>query len=185
MRIIAGSAGGVRIEAPEGLDTRPTLDKIKESLFNILAFQLEGRQVLDLFAGSGALGLEAVSRGASHATLCDMNRHPIEVIGRNVKKLRFEDFVTVERGDWQLCLTKLQAKGAQFDLVFLDPPYRMTNTGEMMGRLKELNLLCDGALIVTEHGAKTPPVLPEGFTQTDVRDYRETAITFATFSQGG
>lgn len=185
MRIIAGSAGGVRIEAPSGMDTRPTLDKIKESLFNILAFRLSDTKVLDLFAGSGALGLEAISRGARSAVLCDHGREPIQVMTRNVQKLHFTDKVTVERGDWHSCLVRLSQRGERFDLIFLDPPYRMTNTGEMVSQLKALNLIEPEALIVIEHDAKTPPDVPEGFTVKDRRDYRETAITFLNDLQGG
>lgn len=180
MRIIAGSAGGARIDAPKGTDTRPTLDKVRESLFNILAFRIADKRVLDLFAGSGAMGLEAVSRGAKSAVLCDIGREPIRVIQRNVEKLRFEASVTVERGDWRDCLIRLSGRGERFDIAFLDPPYSMTDTGAIAKRLKELSLLNEGALIVIEHDKDFPPDIPKDFTMTDQRRYRETSVTFLT-----
>lgn len=184
MRIIAGSARGSLIFAPKGTDTRPTQDRVREALFNILQGQVEGARVLDLFAGSGALGLEAVSRGAAHATLCDYAQEPITTIWRNVHKLGFDAQITVIRADWRKAAQRLQRDGAGFSLVFLDPPYRMTETGEMCAALAQAGLLEPDCLVVIEHEKQQTPSLPEGFRQTDARIYRDTAIHFFRYGGG-
>ena len=107
MRIIAGSARGTPLLAPKGMDTRPTQDKVKESLFNMLQGQLEDGAALDLFAGSGALGLEAVSRGASRAVLVDQSREASQCIRRNIEKLRFQDRAELLTCDWKQAVSKL------------------------------------------------------------------------------
>ena len=112
MRIIAGSARGTPLLAPKGMDTRPTQDKVKESLFNMLQGQLEDGAALDLFAGSGALGLEAVSRGASRAVLVDQSREAAQCIRRNIEKLRFQDRAELLTCDWKQAVSKLAREGA-------------------------------------------------------------------------
>jgi len=98
MRIISGSARGRRLREPGGMDTRPTTDKVKESLFNIIQFELEGRRVLDLFAGTGQLGLEALSRGAEHCTFVDQRREAAALVRENIRLCRFEDWARVVQG---------------------------------------------------------------------------------------
>ena len=132
MRIIAGSCKGRPILAPKGMDTRPTLDRVKESLFGIIQFQLYGKTVLDLFAGSGNLGLEALSRGASFAAFNDMSRDAVKVIRANIEKLGFEQKSVVMNVDFAQAIRSLSAR--RFDIVFLDPPYR---AGLMEKALKE------------------------------------------------
>ena len=101
MRIIAGDAGGRQLAAPKGMDTRPTQDKVKESLFSILRNDLEGARVLDLFAGSGALGLEAISRGAESAVFCDVSKKAVAAVKRNIELMRCADRTRVVQGDWR------------------------------------------------------------------------------------
>ncbi len=179
MRIIGGEARSRQIDAPKGMDTRPTQDKIRESLFNILQWEIEGRSVLDLFAGSGALGLEALSRGAESAVFVDASRQAAKIIQENVNRLGYASKARVIRDDWK------GAVGSQayydrniFDLVFLDPPYRMTNTGEMCGYMLSSGILARHALIVVEHAIETPPKLGPEFTVKDFRRYGDTGITF-------
>ncbi len=179
MRIIGGEARSRQIDAPKGMDTRPTQDKVRESLFNILQWDLVGRSVLDLFAGSGALGLEALSRGAESAVFVDASRQAAKVIQDNVDRLGFSGKARVIRDDWK------SAVGAQayydrnvFDLIFLDPPYSMTNTGEMCGYMLSYGILAPHALIVVEHAIETPPRLGPEFMAKDFRRYGDTGITF-------
>ena len=120
MRIISGTARGRKLKEPQGMDTRPTTDKVKESLFNIIQFELEGRRVLDLFAGTGQLGLEALSRGAEHCTFVDQRREAATLVKENVRLCRFESCSRVMQEE---SLSFMAACREKFDLVFLDPPY--------------------------------------------------------------
>ncbi len=151
MRIIAGSARGTRIEAPEGRDTRPTLDRVRENLFNMIQTRVAGSRILDLFAGSGALGLEAVSRGAEYAVAVDSSRKAQQVIRGNIEKLRFEKVVRLIPRDWRDAVRLLKAEEAQFDLVFLDPPYAMRNLEEVFSELS--GLIAEDAWVILEHEA--------------------------------
>lgn len=178
MRIIAGSCRGRTILAPNGLDTRPTLDRVKESLFGIIQFQLYGKRVLDLFAGSGSLGLEALSRGASYAVFNDNSREAVKIIKANVEKLGFADKSAVLPLDYKQAVRSAAACGKGFDIVFLDPPYR---AGVMEGALKELcikGVLNSGAMVVAEHDAHIPPVDTGTLELYDRRIYRDTALSF-------
>ncbi|MDD3412283.1 MAG: 16S rRNA (guanine(966)-N(2))-methyltransferase RsmD [Eubacteriales bacterium] len=179
MRIIAGEKRSMAIAAPKGQDTRPTQDYIRESLFNILRAWLPDARVLDLFAGSGALGLEALSRGAAEAVLNDRSADASAVIRQNVTKLGYEEKTTLLRCEWHAALERL--RGRQFDLVFLDPPYRMTETGEMCAAMVEMGLLAEGARVVIEHAKGGVPEPGERFACADVRRYGDTEIHFFDF----
>lgn len=185
MRIIAGSARGRTIAAPKGQDTRPTQDYVRESLFNILQRDVLQAHVLDLFAGSGALALEALSRGAEDAVLSDHAADAIQTIQRNVETLRFQEQATVIRADWQAALARLASEGRRFTLVFLDPPYRMTELALQCGRMADLGLLVDGALVVAEHRRDQTPVPDDRFIQRDERRYGDTVIHFFNYREGG
>lgn len=121
MRVITGTARGRRLQTLEGNDVRPTTDKVKEAVFSSIQFDIEGRRVLDLFAGSGQLGIEALSRGAKSATFVDLNPEAINVIKANIKATGFEDASKIVRAD---CFSYLAQTREEFDIVFLDPPYR-------------------------------------------------------------
>ena len=123
MRIIAGRFGSRRIEAPKGMDTRPTLDQTRESMFNVLQGEAEGARVLDLFAGSGALGLEALSRGAVWAVFCDTGREAVKVLRANIAALGVGHETCVLAEDCFAALDRLTSEEERFDLIFLDPPY--------------------------------------------------------------
>ena len=184
MRIIAGEARGRTIIAPKGQDTRPTQDHVRESLFNILMREIPGARVLDLFAGSGALALEALSRGAESAVLVDNAPEAAQCIRRNVETVRAQERARVLPCGWEEALRRLSAEGRSFTLVFLDPPYRMTDTGEQCARMAALNLLDNEALVVIEHRRDTPPVLNERFVQRDERRYGDTAIHIYQYRGG-
>ncbi|MGN0778086.1 MAG: 16S rRNA (guanine(966)-N(2))-methyltransferase RsmD [Aristaeellaceae bacterium] len=176
MRIIAGTARSRTIEAPKGRDTRPTLDRVRENLFNILQGRVVGAVTLDLFGGSGALSLEAVSRGAAMAVMADRDRAAIAAQQLNVRNLHFEDRTRIIHAEWQQTLRLLQAEGMRFDLVFLDPPYAMQNLTEVTNAL--LPLLASDALVIVEHEFRTLPVVADAFACTDTRKYGYVGVSF-------
>lgn len=151
MRVISGNARGLKLVALEGMDTRPTTDRVKENLFNIIAPYIEeDSNVLDLYAGSGALGIEALSRGARSAVFCDSNDKSIEIIKNNVQKARFIDKSEVFLGEDQLILKKLSHMGKKFDIIFLDPPYRKDIIPGIIIELEKNRVLDDKVIIVAE-----------------------------------
>ncbi len=157
VRIIAGTARGRRLETPEGLETRPTLDRVKEAVFGSLQFSIPGAEVLDLFSGSGSLGLEALSRGAKRAVLNDRNPACTAIIRRNVETLGFSDAAQVLNLDYAAAIDRLRTEGASFDLAFLDPPYREGLSGDAVSRLFQSRLIRPGGTVVLEHAAELPP----------------------------
>lgn len=178
MRIIAGSARGTQLLAPKGMDTRPTQDKVKESLFSMIQWDVPDASVLDLFAGSGALALESLSRGASEAVLVDKSREALDCIRKNITKLRMQDRAVLLACDWEQALAKCAADGRAFDLVFLDPPYRMTELGSMCLRMLDLKLLSPGAVLVLEHRTGIVPEMAPCFSLEKERAYGDTEIHF-------
>lgn len=181
MRIIAGEKKSRKIEAPEGRDTRPTADRIKEALFSILQNRLYDARVLDLYAGSGALSLEALSRGAGEAVLVEKSQGACRVIARNIQALGYEKKATLLNREDEKALSQLEREGREFDLIFLDPPYRMDMT-EICKRLGE-GLLAKEGMIVCEHDKKSPPQTPENLMLRDRREYGITGLTFFTHKE--
>lgn len=161
MRIIAGTARSRIIEAPPGKDTRPTLDRVRENLFNMIQSRIIDSRVLDLFAGSGALSFEAISRGASFAVLCDHDRSANRVELSNAAKLDFTDKTRILLCDWAAALRMLQNGKERFDIVFLDPPYVMTDLREVMTQIE--CLLAEDGIVVIEHEAKSRPVVSDHY----------------------
>ena len=149
MRIITGKARGVRLQAPGGETTRPTSERAKEAVFSMLQFELDGREVLDLFAGSGQMGLEAISRGAKHAVFCDRSREAVEVIRGNMLKTRLAPQCEVFCSDHTALLQSFRRRRC-FDLVFLDPPYALGLVPNALKSLLTYGLLRDGAKIICE-----------------------------------
>lgn len=142
MRVVSGSARGRRLKELQGMETRPTTDKVKESLFNVIQFDIPGRKVLDLFGGTGQLGIEALSRGAAHCTFLDQRRDAVALIRENLKLCRLEENAKVMQGDSLAFLNSCREK---FDVIFLDPPYHT----DLMDRALELVTKID---ILSEHG---------------------------------
>lgn len=146
MRVITGTARGTNLKAPDGMATRPTADKVKQALFNIIQFETVG-EVLDLFAGSGQLGIEALSRGASHAVFVDERPDAIAVIRENLRRTHLEDRAEVIRGDYLSYLSRCRKR---FRLIFLDPPYAEKYLENALKRISEIDILAEGAIIITE-----------------------------------
>lgn len=151
MRVISGQAKGHPLKAVPGNHTRPTTDKVKESMFSIIGPYFDGDRVLDLFAGTGGLGIEALSRGAEHAVFIDANAKSIEVVKGNLASTRLAGKAEVYRNDASRALKLLERQGKPFDLLFLDPPYAMTNCGELLLDAASRGLVADRALAVVEH----------------------------------
>ncbi len=173
MRIIAGDRKGHTIFAPKGLDTRPTSDRVRENVFNIVAPWVEGARVLDLYAGSGAMGLEALSRGAASAVFVEAEPQAVRGIERNLDRLRLSG-ATVLRRDAITGLAQEAAAGRKYDLVLADPPYSMTDYAAF-ARYLPLVLAEDG-LVVLESAAKTEPELA-GLAVRSTRKYGSTRVT--------
>ena len=151
MRIITGSAKGARLKTPKGQDTRPTADRIKESLFNILGQMVQARTVLDIFAGTGNLGLEALSRGAARAVLVD--KATASLMRENAAHTRLADRTEIMAGDACSVLTRLEAQGQRFSLIFCDPPYHRGLWEKVLKYLDESQVLSPEGILVVEHGA--------------------------------
>ena len=176
MRIIAGDARGRKIETPTGNNTRPTLDRVRENLFNMIQTETAGRAVLDLFAGSGALSLEAVSRGAVSAVLVDNDYHASKVQLRNIESLGYSDRMKVLTCDWRTAVRQLCREQQSFGLVFLDPPYRMTELQEVFEELRPL--VTRETLIILEHEAKKTVNVGDGFQCVRERSWGFCGISF-------
>lgn len=181
MRIIAGTARSRTIEAPKGRDTRPTLDRVRENLFNILQRRVVDAVTLDLFAGSGALSLEALSRGAAMAVMADRDRQANQVEKLNVKNLGFEDRARILQTEWQQTIRTMQAEQMRFDIVFLDPPYVMQDLTEVTRAL--VPLLAEDALIVIEHEYHKLPVVSDAYDRTDTRKYGYVGVSFYSLKE--
>ncbi|TDO87827.1 16S rRNA (guanine966-N2)-methyltransferase [Halanaerobium saccharolyticum] len=147
MRIIAGKAGGLKLKSLKGRDVRPTLDRVKESMFNIIAFYLPGAEVLDLFSGFGSLGIEALSRGAVRADFVEINRSHLKIIEENLKKAKLFEQADLFARDVYLYLKNC---GQKYDLIFMDPPYEKEMTAEAVKLIIENDLLKENGLIVSE-----------------------------------
>ena len=147
MRVISGIARGSKIETIDSLKTRPTLDRVKEALFNILQNDIKDSIVLDLFAGSGALGIESLSRGAKKAYFCDNNIDAIKVIKRNLEKTRLIDNAEVFFGDYTKLLNKIKEK---IDIIFIDPPYKSDLGVKALKELINKELINENSIIVIE-----------------------------------
>ena len=151
MRIITGRARGIKLETLEGDMTRPTSERAKMAIFSSLQFQIEGRRVLDLFAGSGQMGLEALSRGARCAMFVDSERDVIELVKRNAAYVGFSPVCKYLVSDWRNYIRKASAR-EKFDLVFVDPPYAMQCCADAAALLAKSELIIPGAIVVLESG---------------------------------
>ena len=180
MRIIAGDARGRIIETPSGFHTRPTLDRVRENLFNIIQNDVPGSCVLDLFAGSGALSFEALSRGARLAVLTDNDRDACTVQKKNIETLHFEDRTRQFRCDWHAAVQKLQEEGYIFDIVFLDPPYSMTDLRDVFYSLQPV--IGTETLVILEHEAGKQPLVSDNYTVVKDRAWGYCGITIYKIS---
>lgn len=172
MRVVAGKYRGKKLISPSH-DIRPTLDKVKQAIFTRLQFFVEGKSVLDLFSGSGALGIEALSRGASKVVFCDANYNSIKLIKENLKTLKEENF-EVLHGDFKTCLNKFENL---FDLIILDPPYKSGYYDPALKIIAEKKLLSKDGIIVCER-AKEEKILNEDFILDCTKTYGTVAVDY-------
>ena len=148
MRIISGSARGTKLFTLNGTNTRPTLDRVKESVFNIIQNKIEDAIVLDLFAGSGAIGLEFLSRGAQKVVLCDNSKDAMAVIKRNIEKTHMDKKVQTVNADFNTCLEKV--KNQKFDIIYIDPPYETSYISEALKKIVEYGMTQKENTIIIE-----------------------------------
>ncbi|MBW2276408.1 MAG: 16S rRNA (guanine(966)-N(2))-methyltransferase RsmD [Deltaproteobacteria bacterium] len=177
MRVVAGQAKGRKLVAPSGRDVRPTSDRVREALFSTLGTAVAGARVLDLFAGSGALGLEALSRGASVAVFVDNSRRAVDAVRRNLEATGFGECARVIPGDALVVLDRLGGERSAFDLVFLDPPYKSGLRLPALERLAALDLLAPSARVVAEHPVDQELQVIAGLRIIASKRYGGTALT--------
>jgi len=176
MRVIAGSARGVQLKAPEGMKTRPTIDRVKEAMFSIIHFDIPGAKVLDLFGGTGQLGIEALSRGAASATFVDQSDAACRLIRENLRRTKFENMGKIVRGDY---LEYLSRCGEQYDIILLDPPYAEVFLENALKRITEIDILRTGGIIVAERPmGKELPWDFEGYSRSRDYKYGTVLLTF-------
>lgn len=179
MRVISGQARGLKLKAPEGMETRPTTDRIKESFFNIISPQLYQAEFLDLFSGSGGIGIEALSRGALTAVFVDESPQSINVIKDNLTRARFTDRAEVVKGSVMSVIASLGARGKRFDIVFMDPPYGKGLVEAALEAIQSADILKDDGFIVAEQSVDEAELNPDGFEVYRIKDYkRTTKMTF-------
>ena len=175
MRVVAGSARGTVLKTPEGMLTRPTADRVKEAVFSILHFDVEGAAVLDLFGGTGQLGIEALSRGAKKAVFVDQQAKACDLIKENLRRTKFTAQGSVIRGDYLEYLKRTKEK---FDIILLDPPYAEIFLENALKCIAEIDILGDNGIIVTERPAEKPlDIAMPGFTRSRDYKYGKTVVT--------
>lgn len=179
MRVISGSARGRKLSAPDGLDTRPTTDRVKESIFNIISPYLPAANILDLFAGSGAMGIEALSRASQHAVFIEQNEKALKVIKKNLTDTRLVDRAEVIRSDAFSFLKRTKIK---FDIIFLDPPYNKGLLTAAIDEIHRFSLLADGGIIVAE--SEVGGELPDGSGFKLIKQSKYGKTVVSVFSAG-
>jgi len=175
MRVITGKARGVQLKTPEGMQTRPTSDRVKEALFSIINFDIPGACVLDLFSGTGQLAIEALSRGAKRAVLVDMREDACKIIRENLRRTRLTEQAQVVRSDYMDYLRRCKEK---YDIIFLDPPYAETFLENALKCIAEIDILQSGGIIITERPVgKELSFGYEGYTRSRDYKYGNTLLT--------
>ena len=177
MRVVAGKWGGRTIRAPRGISVRPTTDRVREAVFAILGDEVQGAVVLDLFAGTGAMAIESLSRGAAEAVLVESAPAALNALKANLEALEADDAVCLPL-DYREAVRRLAAKGRAFDLVFLDPPYGKGLAGRAAELLSRAGVLAPGAVVVAERASRDPgETFPVEWTERADRRYGDTRIT--------
>lgn len=175
MRVITGSARGIQLKTPDGLVTRPTTDRVKEAMFSIIHFELPGAEVLDLFGGTGQLGIEALSRGAKSAVFVDSGEPACRLIKENLKRTHLERQGKVIRSDYLDFISRTKEK---FDIILLDPPYAEVFLENALNRITEIDILRSNGIIVAERplGKELPWEFP-GYERSKDYKYGKTLLT--------
>ena len=175
MRVITGKARGVQLKTPDGVLTRPTADRVKEACFSAIHFDIPGAKVLDLFGGTGQLGIEALSRGASGAVFVDAREDACALIRENLKRTKLQQQGTVIRSDY---LDYLKRSQEQFDVIFLDPPYAEEYLENALKKITEIDILRSNGIIVTERPlGKELPFTFDGYERSRDYKYGKTLLT--------
>lgn len=175
MRVISGSARGVKLKTPDGMLTRPTADRVKEAMFSIIQFDLPGAKVLDLFGGTGQLGIESLSRGAQSAVFVDHQESACKIIRENLNRTKFMNQAKVIRSDY---LTYLKSCKDKFDVILLDPPYVEVFLENSLNLITEIDILQSDGIIVTERPVEKPLSLEfSGFSRSRDYKYGNTVVT--------
>ena len=175
MRVISGKARGVSLMTPKGELTRPTADRVKEALFSIIQFDLPGAKVLDLFGGTGQLGIEALSRGAKQAVFVDAREDACRLIKENLKRTKLESDANVIRSDYLQYLNRCREK---FDIIILDPPYAEVFLENALKVITEIDILQSGGIIIAERPlGKDLPLDFEGYTRSKDYKYGQILLT--------
>ena len=175
MRVVAGTARGVTLKTPDGMKTRPTTDRVKEAMFSILHFDLPCAKVLDLFGGTGQLGIEALSRGARSCVFVDENDKACQLIRENLKRTKFEAQSKVIKGDY---LQFLRTTGEKFDIILLDPPYAEVFLENCLNLITEIDILQTDGIIVTERPVEKELSMNfDGFSRSKDYKYGNTVVT--------
>lgn len=175
MRVITGKARGVQLKTPDGMLTRPTTDRVKEALFSVIQFDIPGARVLDLFGGTGQLGIEALSRGAKSAVFVDAREDACKLIRENLKRTCLQEDARVVRSDYLDYLSRCRE---QYDIIFLDPPYAEVFLENSLNRITEIDILHSGGIIVAEHRWKELPWDYPGYTRSRDYQYGKILLTF-------
>ncbi len=178
MRVIAGKARGLKLNTPKNDDVRPTTDRVKESLFNMINPYIMDSNILDLFAGTGSLGIECLSRGASKCVFVDKSKESIDIVKSNIKKARVESESIIINSDFKEAI-RVKIKNEKFDVVFMDPPYYKNLFIECLETIEESNILSEDGIIVVEHDTKE--ILPDEVKNLEkyrTKKYGNTTITF-------
>lgn len=179
MRVVAGKVKGKRLESPKGLDIRPTSDRVREALFSILAPRIEGARFLDLFAGTGANGIEALSRGAAWSTFVDSQARALAVVARNLETTSLAGVADRLRLDLPKDLPLLSQRAAPYEVIFADPPYAFSEYGALLEALQHTCLLAKGGVLVVEHDRRVS-VRTKSSALTSFREssYGDTVLSF-------
>ncbi|WP_069998164.1 16S rRNA (guanine(966)-N(2))-methyltransferase RsmD [Cellulosilyticum sp. I15G10I2] len=178
MRVISGKCRGTRLIAPEGTLTRPTVDRIKETLFNIIAFDIPQCIFLDLFGGSGAIGIEALSRGAKQAVFVEKDKSALASIRKNLERTKLQDMAVIYESDVRAALDQLKNKSQKFDIIFLDPPYAMGDIESVLRKIAENELLYEEGYIILERSTNTLVSLPQNLVLWKEKTYKTTTLSF-------
>ena len=173
MRVISGTARGTKLNSIESLSTRPTLDRVKESVFNIIQNKIQDSIILDLFSGSGAIAIEFLSRGAEKAYLCEKNPTAVKMIYNNLEKTKMQDKSVVMLKDYKKALELLKQQNLQFDFVYIDPPYQANISVDSVERILSLNLLKEKGNIIIETDDEKRELLELEKLDVDVKDIRK------------
>lgn len=183
MRVVAGEFRGRRLDSIEGLDVRPTSDKVKESLFNILGSSVIDSIFLDLFGGTGGIGIEALSRGAKHVVFIDSGIKSIKVLKGNLDKLNIKDNAEVFHTDYSTAISKLYKYKRKFDIIFVDPPYRVGIAESALEEIDKNLILTESGIIVVEHDSRDEmPQRVGKLYKYRIKQYGSTGLSFYTMN---